>query len=60
MTHIDAEHLLVDLSTMHEIKGALTVDETGLVTVTKPDLNNELKTLTVQLPRGGWRVVRRR
>lgn len=59
MTTIDQDHVLVDLATMSEIVGATEIDETGKVSVTKKDLNNEMKTTTLQLHLGAWKIVKR-
>ena len=59
-TTIDENHALVDLATLNEVVGATEIDDTGRVTITKKDLNNEMKTTTLQLHLGSWRIVRRR
>jgi len=57
---IGPNHILVDLATMTEVKGATGIDEAGVATIVQPDINNEVKTTRRPMAHGGWRVVRRR
>lgn len=59
MTAIDENHVLVDLATMAEIQGATAIDETGKVSVARRGLDNEMKLMTIQLPLGSWKIVRK-
>ena len=56
---IDSNHVLIDLSTMQEVKGAQYIDDDGNVTVIKPDRDNQMKQSTLQLQHGSWKIVKR-
>jgi hypothetical protein len=57
---IDDKHILVDLATMEEVRGATDIDDSGVASITKTGYDNQVQTTRLQMQHGVWRIVRRR
>jgi hypothetical protein len=56
---VDSDHVLVDLSTLHEVEGAQSVNDDGLAVCQRRDLSTGVWVTVNVLLAGGWRIVRR-